>query len=199
MCLQEEPSCTSGCTSLEAAMPDCARAALDAYNNRLREIKQAAKDCATDACWNPADDGTTRGQGCGDPNRCRGQSVALCTEDKPDCMCRTRNTDVAAGLGAALRGQMWSAYCTRANDERCDSPIPPGGFLDSSGAPPPSPRPAPAKPAASSSRVTLGGGSITISSDGTVTLGRPAGSGAAGATDPDCMSLSCRASQRGDW
>ncbi|MGB9365640.1 MAG: hypothetical protein WCE79_06475 [Xanthobacteraceae bacterium] len=193
-CLPEDMTCTGSCTSREAAVPDCVGSATTAYVNRLREMGRAAKDCATDACWNPARDDTASGQQCGAPDKCRGQSVALCTEDQPNCMCR--NTDRGIDLGATLRENIWQAYCTRAQDERCAQPSAPGGFAGSS--PPPSgPRPPSAGTPASRSGVVLGGGRVAISADGTVALGHS--TVLAGSTDAACASPNCRASQRGDW
>jgi hypothetical protein len=195
-CFPDDPSCTQGCTSREAAAPDCMRAGLAASRHRLREMIQGAEDCAIDACWNPAtDDGTRGGQECGNPNPCPGQSVALCLEDQPNCMCRKDGSGL--NLGQVLRDGLWRDYCTKANDERCSSPTAPGGFGESSGAPPAGPVPVPVTPAMSPA-LTFGGGAITIRSDGRVKLGRSPRL-PSNADDPECTSNLCRASQRGDW
>lgn len=196
-CLPDDPSCTGGCTSREAAAPDCTQAGLAAAKQRLDEMHQDAEDCATDACWNPAtDDGTRGGQECGSPNACVGQSVALCTQDQPNCMCGsgTRGLDV----GAILRNQLWADYCTKAYDERCSSPTAPADFGGSSGALPTAPGTSPTTPFNARSGLTFGGGTITIRTDGTLTLGRSQQPRTT-ADDPDCRSNLCRASQRGDW
>lgn len=195
-CPRDEPSCADGCTSREAATPDCTQAGLAAAKQRLDEMQQDAEDCATDACWNPAaDDGTRGGQECGNPNACVGQSVALCLDGQADCMCKrgARGLDV----GAILRNQLWADYCTKAYDERCSSPTAPADFGGSSGALPTGP---PISPTTrGQAGLIFGGGRIIIRTDGTLTLGRSQQPRTTTADDPDCQSNLCRASQRGDW
>lgn len=188
LCLQDNPSCTSGCSSREAAMPDCISAGLKAYSQRLREIGQDAKDCATDACWNPADQSLTSGQTCGTPNPCPGQSVALCLEGQPDCMCRNSNSGI--DFKAVVRSRMWREYCERAFDDRCSSPTAPDDFGSAGNA---SPGTGPVGPRPVN---VFKFGNLTVHSDGRVKLSSFTGTAI---NDPECASDSCRASQRGDW
>lgn len=195
-CLQDDPNCTGGCSSREAAMPDCVGAGLTAMGERMREIGQDAEDCATDACWNPAKDEMPPGKMCGDPNPCQGQSVALCMPDQPDCMCNTGNRGL--DLKAIIRNMVWNEYCQRAIDDRCGSPTAPLDFgaLESATA---TSRPAEGgAPLRAQPMKAFRFGNLTVHAKGILRMTAPTAL-STGAIDSECVSASCRASQRGDW
>lgn len=138
-CAPDTPSCGTGCTEFDAMAPSCTESALDAYVDVLRQMEEDAESCATDACWNPMNEDFGDTEDCAPQLECVGQMVALCPEDNPDCMCHDRGEAPSAAQLERLRASAWQSYCTRALDERCDSPAPPEGFLGNAGGPEPQP------------------------------------------------------------